>query len=89
MIEPITQPIILEVEEADGEYELDVQAGSCEYELGFCTNVYVDKGARDYERLNNKPQINSVTLIGNKISSQLGLADAFELATTEEINNLF
>ena len=33
-------------------------------------------GTSDYEQLSNLPQINDVTLIGNKSSSDLGLADA-------------
>lgn len=33
-------------------------------------------GTSDYEQLSNLPQINDVTLIGNKTSSDLGLASA-------------
>lgn len=36
-------------------------------------------GASDYEQLSNLPQINDVTLIGNKSSSDLGLADATDI----------
>lgn len=36
-------------------------------------------GTSDYEQLSNLPQINDVTLIGNKSSSDLGLADAADI----------
>lgn len=36
-------------------------------------------GPSDYEQLSNLPQINDVTLIGNKSSSDLGLADAADI----------
>lgn len=36
-------------------------------------------GTSDYEGLSNLPQINDVTLIGNKSSSDLGLADAADI----------
>lgn len=38
-------------------------------------------GTSDYEQLSNLPQINDVTLIGNKSSSDLGLADAADIPT--------
>lgn len=48
--------------------------------------VYSEEGvpvsfnaAKDYEQLSNKPQINSVELIGNKSASALGLASASDL----------
>ena len=46
-------------------------------------------GTTDYDDLQNKPQINSVTLIGNKTSGQLGLAEAYELATSAQLDSLF
>lgn len=60
------------------------------FPAGFVAEVKrIDTGTRDYEALTNKPQINSVTLIGNKTSGQLGLADAYELATSAQIDSLF
>lgn len=57
---------------------------------GFVAEVRrIDTGTRDYEALANKPQINSVILIGNKTSGQLGLGDAYELATSAQIDSLF
>ena len=38
-------------------------------------NVMQVNGPTDYETLNNLPQVNSVTLIGNKTSNDLGLQD--------------
>lgn len=40
-------------------------------------------GTSDYDELSNKPSINSVTLSGNKTSSDLGLADKTVVATTQ------
>ena len=80
------------VSRTDGEVlaELNtVNKGSLVSAINEVLNVATDSSVHDYERLNNKPQVNSVTLIGNKTSSQLGLADAFILATTQEINGLF
>lgn len=39
-------------------------------------------GTSDYPQLNNKPQINGVTLIGNKTSADLGLMPEYEVDTT-------
>lgn len=42
-------------------------------------------GSTDYERLNNKPQINGVSLVGNKTGSDLGL-DIVHIDTTANWN---
>lgn len=53
----------------DGEItENNVIDGSA-YEI-----LKVDEGTRDYEKLINKPQIEAVTLIGNKTFEELGLS---------------
>lgn len=44
-------------------------------------------GTSDYTDLTNKPQINSVTLSGNKSSSDLSLADAVHSHTTSDITD--
>ena len=36
----------------------------------------VDPGTSNYNELDNRPQINSTTLTGNKSASDLGLAEA-------------
>lgn len=50
-------------------------------------------GTSNYERLLNKPQINSVELIGNKTSDELNLQPAGNYANTRvtntEIDSLF
>lgn len=46
-------------------------------------------GTSDYEELENQPQINGVTLLGNKTSSDLGLQEELSFATNSEIDTLF
>lgn len=41
-----------------------------------------DSGTTDYSDLTNKPQINGITLTGNKTSAQLGLAAVSDIPTT-------
>ncbi len=43
---------------------------------------------RDYERLKNQPRINSIQLIGNKTSNDLGLQDELPIITRAEIRNI-
>lgn len=45
-------------------------------------------GTNNYEYLTNKPQINNVTLIGNKTSSQLQLQDKMESLSNMDIEEL-
>ena len=45
-------------------------------------------GTTDYNRLINKPQINEVTLIGNKTSGELHLQDEMDYLTNLEIEEL-
>ena len=42
----------------------------------------------DYNELVNKPQINSVELIGNKLSEDLGLEPTIHDITEQDIDNL-
>lgn len=42
----------------------------------------------NYEKLKNKPQINSVELLGDKSSDELGLQDEMEALTNTEIESL-
>jgi len=46
-------------------------------------------GIDDYELLRNKPSINSVTLIGNKTSTDLGLQDELDYADFTDIDDMF
>lgn len=45
-------------------------------------------GTSNYNYLTNKPQINSVELVGNKTSSELKLQDEMEALTNTDIENL-
>lgn len=42
----------------------------------------------NYEALTNKPQINDVTLIGNKTSHELKLQDEMDEITAQDIDNI-
>lgn len=46
-------------------------------------------GTNDYEALINKPQINDVTLVGNKSFKELGLRPATNTEIAEIINRVF
>lgn len=56
-------------------------------------NIESSTGTSDYNRLLNKPKINSVELIDNKTSDELGLQEKGDYANTRvtniEIDNLF
>ena len=45
-------------------------------------------GSDDYESLINKPQINFVTLLGNKTSEDLGLQSEIEDITNQDIDKI-
>lgn len=45
-------------------------------------------GTANYEALTNKPQINGVTLIGNKTSSEIKVQDPIGDITPQDIDNL-
>lgn len=45
-------------------------------------------GSSNYEALSHKPQINSVTLIGNKTSAELHVQDAMDTITEQEIDRI-
>lgn len=45
-------------------------------------------GTSNYEYLTNKPQINNITLTGNKTSSELKLQDEMEALSNTDIENL-
>ena len=44
---------------------------------------------RDYEKLINHPRINSVELLGNKTSTDLGLQDELDYADFTDIDDMF
>lgn len=45
-------------------------------------------GGGDYETLSNQPKINAVTLLGDKTSDDLGLQDAMDEITPQEIDKI-
>ena len=45
-------------------------------------------GSNNYNTLTNKPQINSVTLIGNKTGEELNLQDKMKEITNQEIDTI-
>jgi hypothetical protein len=49
-------------------------------------NIEIE-GVTDYPELNNLPQVNGVTLTGNKTSGDLGLQPAGNYATSQELTN--
>lgn len=80
MSEPSVLEIQLELDTDD--VELDLQLDTDDTELTFAMdNVIPVGGVEDYEKLKNKPQINGVTLIGNKTTEELKI----ETEETEEI----
>lgn len=46
-------------------------------------------GTTDYEQLNNKPQINSIEITGNKTADDYNLVDKDDYISNEEIDDLF
>lgn len=42
----------------------------------------------DYNKLNNKPSINGVTVIGDKFSNDYGLQDEMDEITIQDIDNM-
>jgi len=53
------------------------------------TITLVNGGDNNYEALDNKPSINSVMLLGNKTSSDLGLQDELDMADFTDIDDMF
>ena len=51
-------------------------------------NISGGGGTSDYDQLSNRPQVNSVTLTGNKSSADLGVASASHTHTTDDISDV-
>lgn len=60
---------------------------SYKFNLG-CMYVAGGEGTKDYEKLFNKPQINLVTLIGNKTGEELGLQNKIQDITEQDIDRI-
>ncbi len=66
---------------------IDIDIGSSPADIGFELKEGVIP-EKDYEKLINRPRINSVILTGNKTSEELGLQDELPLMTRQEIRNI-
>lgn len=66
---------------------IDIDIGSPPTDIGFELKEGVIP-ERDYEKLVNRPQINSITLSGNKTGEELGLQDELPLITRSEIREI-
>jgi len=64
--------------------ELGIELNDTSTELG----IELDNLGADYNGLNNLPQINGITLQGNKTGSQLGLAQADEVYTKTQTDTM-
>ena len=51
--------------------------------------IEVEKSVKDYEKLDNQPQINGITLIKNKNSKDLKLQDEMETISNLDIDKIF
>lgn len=60
----------------------------CNSTLSFDTDMGYIQGVQSYNTLTDKPQINSITLIGNKVSEDLGLQSTIADITEQDIDNL-
>lgn len=63
--------------------DVEIRTPSLSANMGQKSPIIYRTGATDYEELDNKPQINDITLIGNKTFDDLGLSriSADELLT--------
>lgn len=62
--------------------------GESDEEIAVFDEVTYIGGTNDYEKLRNLPQINDVTLIGNKKSKELKLQDEMHKLTNTDILNI-
>lgn len=76
--------ISLEIE--DDEIDLSLE-NEDEIEMQIDDIVEI-QGTNDYNLLYNKPSINSVVLIGNKVSEELGLEPTIIDITEQDIDNI-
>lgn len=66
----------------------DVAATPAAVKRAYDLALEASSGTTDYEDLENKPSINSVTLIGNKTSGDLALQDAMEYLSNLDLQNI-
>lgn len=82
------ESLILDFDNHDRTCQEDVHFDSdhTNFTLKFGSDIRpIIGGTSDYNNLNNKPQINGVTLTGNKTSDQIGISRL----TNEDIESIF
>lgn len=72
-----TQNAVFEVGGASASQQFDGNVGAM-----------MNIGTTDYPELSNKPSINSVTLVGDKTSNDLGLQDSMSYITEQQIDRI-
>ncbi len=68
-------------------FDASMQSAEAPFDSAFDALQVISTG-RDYTQLDNKPQINAVTLIGNKTSEQLDLQGRMDTITNTDIEDL-
>lgn len=73
----------------NNEIEIELRNDNVEIEINSNPTVINNIGTNDYEKLKNQPQINTVTLLGNKTSKDLKLQDEMNKISNTELENIF
>lgn len=73
----------------NNEIEIELRNDNVEIEINSNPTVITNIGTNDYEKLKNQPQINTVTLLGNKTSKDLKLQDEMNKISNTELENIF
>lgn len=73
----------------NNEIEIELRNDNVEIEINSNPTVINNIGTNDYEKLKNQPQINTVTLLGNKTSKDLKLQDEMNKISNSELENIF
>lgn len=73
----------------NNEIEIELRNDNVEIEINSNPTVITNIGTNDYEKLKNQPQINTVTLLGNKTSKDLKLQDEMNRISNTELENIF
>ena len=85
MIDCQNHKIELDIKTENNQLELDLKKEDKQLELNVDnTSIY----EKNYEKLDNLPEVNGNKLIGNKTSKQLGLQDELDYLTNIEIEKL-
>lgn len=85
--ENIETTIPVKVECDSTELKVEVGSDSTELIVSVGSEIIISE-TTDYNKLINKPQINSVELIGNKTGEELNLQDKMTAITEQDIDNI-